>query len=102
MTHSVKFIFAFTFLALSLEATHGWSRGESPPTASGRPRLAISTSPGPTFDLAWIAKIVRVSDPQFAPDGKSLLAVVTRPDYENDLTVAELAAIDVATARFAT
>jgi dipeptidyl aminopeptidase/acylaminoacyl peptidase len=66
---------------------------------SARPRFPIGSAPGQSFDLAWIGRIVRVSDPQFAPDGKSLAAVVTRPDYEHDLNVAELALIEVATGK---
>ncbi len=62
-------------------------------------RLPIPATPGHTFDLAWVGKIVRISDPQFSPDGKSIVAVVTRPDYENDLNVAELTLFDVATGK---
>jgi len=69
-------------------------------SASATPgRLPIPATPGKTFDLAWIGKMVRVSDPQIAPDGKSLVAVVTHSDYENDLNVAELALVDIATGK---
>ena len=61
--------------------------------------MPIPATPGKTFDLAWIGKMVRVSDPQIAPDGKSLVAVVTHSDYENDLNVAELALVDIATGK---
>ena len=64
--------------------------------APANARLPIGASPGPTFDLAWIGKLVRVSQPDFSPDGKSLAMVVVHPDYENDLNVAELATVDVA------
>jgi len=77
--------------------------GQAPaPAASTVPvpaRLPIPATPGKTFDLAWVGKVVRVSDPQIAPDGKSLAAVVTRPDYENDLNVAELALVDIASGK---
>jgi dipeptidyl aminopeptidase/acylaminoacyl peptidase len=77
--------------------------GQTPtPAASATPapaRLPIPATPGKTFDLAWVGKMVRVSDPQIAPDGKSLVAVVTRPDYENDLNVAELALVDIASGK---
>jgi dipeptidyl aminopeptidase/acylaminoacyl peptidase len=68
-------------------------------TASAPARLPIPATPGKTFDLAWVGKMVRVSDPQIAPDGKSLVAVVTRPDYEKDLNVAELALVDIASGK---
>ncbi|MGD0892101.1 MAG: S9 family peptidase [Terracidiphilus sp.] len=60
-------------------------------------RLPIPTTPGPTFDLAWLGKIVRVADPQISPSGKSLAVVVTRPDYEHDLNLSEISIVDLAT-----
>jgi dipeptidyl aminopeptidase/acylaminoacyl peptidase len=71
----------------------------TPAAAAIRPRMPISATPGSTFDLAWVGKIVQVSDPQFAADGKSLAAVVTRSDYEEDLNLAELAVFDIATGK---
>ena len=65
--------------------------GQAPAAA----RMPIPSTPGKTFDLAWVGKMVRVSDPQIAPDGKSLVAVITRPDYESDLNVAELGLVDL-------
>jgi dipeptidyl aminopeptidase/acylaminoacyl peptidase len=73
--------------------------GQSPPTAPATARVAIPAKPGEKFDLAWIGKIVRVSDPEIAPDGKSLAAVVTRNDYDEDLNVSELALVDTATGK---
>ena len=72
-----------------------------PGTASDSPtaRLPIPDTPGATFDLAWVGKIVRVSDPQISPDGKSLVTVVTKPDYANDLNVSELALVDIASGK---
>jgi dipeptidyl aminopeptidase/acylaminoacyl peptidase len=84
------------FLGLLLLVMPAWSQDQSAAAPATRPRLAIGSSPGPTFDLAWVGRIVRVSDPQFSPDGKSLVAVITRPDYEHDLNVAELALVNVA------
>ena len=72
---------------------------QSPPTASATARLVIPAKPGKTFDLAWVGKIVRVSDPELSPDGKLLVAVVTKNDYENDLNDSELALVDVATGK---
>jgi dipeptidyl aminopeptidase/acylaminoacyl peptidase len=65
----------------------------SPTSTSAR--APIPDSPGKVFDLAWVGKMTRVSDPQIAPDGKSLVTVVTKSDYENDLNVSELALVDI-------
>jgi dipeptidyl aminopeptidase/acylaminoacyl peptidase len=62
-------------------------------------RMPIPATPGKTFDLAWLGKMVRVSDPQIAPDGKSLAVVVGRPNYEDDLNESELALVDTATGK---
>jgi dipeptidyl aminopeptidase/acylaminoacyl peptidase len=63
------------------------------PTSSAR--VPIPDTPGKVFDLAWVGKMTRVSDVQIAPDGKSLVTVVTNPDYENDLNISELALVDI-------
>jgi dipeptidyl aminopeptidase/acylaminoacyl peptidase len=70
---------------------------QSPPTAPSKSRLPIPATPGKTFDLAWLGKMVRVTDPELAPDGKSLVVVVARPNYEDDLNESELALVDTAT-----
>lgn len=77
----------------------GQPAGTSPDAASAPARFPIPATPGKTFDLAWVGKMVRVADPQFAPDGKSLVAVVTHLDYEHDLNLAELAMVDIATGK---
>jgi len=73
-------------------------------TTCASARVPIPDTPGKVFDLAWVGKMTRVSDPQIAPDGKSLVTVVTQSDYENDLNVSELALVDIsaATTRFLT
>ncbi len=48
------------------------------------------------FELADLAKIVRVSDPQISPDGRSIALVLARPDYDEDLYQRELVLVDVA------
>jgi dipeptidyl aminopeptidase/acylaminoacyl peptidase len=70
---------------------------QSPPTAPAQARLPIPATPGKTFDLAWLGKMVRVSDPEIAPDGKSLAVVVSRPNYDDDLNESDLALVDTAT-----
>lgn len=49
------------------------------------------------FELADYAKLVNISDPQISPDGKSIVIVVSRPDYTNNRFNAELVLVDVAT-----
>jgi dipeptidyl aminopeptidase/acylaminoacyl peptidase len=51
------------------------------------------------FELADYAKFVNISDPQIAPDGKSVVIVVSRPDYVNNRFNAELVLIDVASGK---
>jgi len=41
--------------------------------------------------------LVRVGDPQIAPDGKTIIVVVSRPNYDDNRHDAELVLIDVAT-----
>jgi dipeptidyl aminopeptidase/acylaminoacyl peptidase len=48
------------------------------------------------FALADYARLVNISDPQISPDGKSVVLVVSRPDYVNNRFNAELVLIDVA------
>ncbi|MGA2249238.1 S9 family peptidase [Terracidiphilus sp.] len=91
-------VVAVSVVALSLVFSAGLF-GQSPPTAPATSRVAIPAKAGEKFDLAWIGKIVRVSDPQIAPDGKSLAVVVVRNDYDEDLNVSELALVDTATGK---
>src|SRR6185437_1075078 len=73
--------------------------GESPTTGTATSRLPIPSIPGKVFDLAWVGKILRVTDPQIAPDGKSLIAVVAHPDYEEDIYASDLVLVDIATGK---
>ncbi len=49
------------------------------------------------FDLEASAKLVRLSDPNLAPDGKSIVVVVARANYEDNRWENELLLVDVAT-----
>src|SRR5260370_31962577 len=49
------------------------------------------------FGIDHIGRIVRLADPQIAPDGKSIALVVFRTNYEEDRYDPELVLIDVAT-----
>jgi dipeptidyl aminopeptidase/acylaminoacyl peptidase len=48
------------------------------------------------MQLDDLGRVVRVSDPQIAPDGRSIVVVVARANYEVNRYDAELALIDVA------
>jgi dipeptidyl aminopeptidase/acylaminoacyl peptidase len=49
------------------------------------------------FTIADLAKMASVSDPQISPDGKSVVIVVSRPNYEEKRYDKELVLVDVAT-----
>jgi dipeptidyl aminopeptidase/acylaminoacyl peptidase len=51
------------------------------------------------FELADYAKFVGITDPQISPDGKSVVIVVSRPDYTNNRSNAELVLVDVASSK---
>src|ERR1700730_13103543 len=58
---------------------------------------ALPLLQGARFELSHIGKIARVSDPQIAPDGKSIVVVVSRPNYQENRHEAELVLVDAAT-----
>jgi len=47
------------------------------------------------FGLSEYPKMVNLSDSQISPDGKSVVVVVSRPDYDKNRNNAELVMIDV-------
>src|SRR5215475_10630442 len=49
------------------------------------------------FTLDDFSKVARVSDPQFAPDGKAIAVVISRPNLDEDRFDPELAVVDIAT-----
>jgi len=49
------------------------------------------------FDLDAMSQIVRLSDPQLSPDGKSIAVIVSRANLEENRSDAELLLIDIAT-----
>ncbi|GAB2839450.1 S9 family peptidase [Ferruginibacter profundus] len=51
------------------------------------------------LEIADYAKFVNVSDPQISPDGKSIVIVVSRPDYVQNRFNAELVLVDVASGK---
>ena len=57
----------------------------------------LATAQTKRFDLDASAKLVRLSDPNIAPDGKSIVMVVARANYEENRWENELVLVDVAT-----
>jgi dipeptidyl aminopeptidase/acylaminoacyl peptidase len=51
------------------------------------------------MELDDLGKLVGVNDPQVSPDGRSVVVVVSRPNYEKNRTESELVLIDVATGK---
>ncbi len=51
------------------------------------------------FETTDYAKFVNISDPQISPNGKSVVIVVSRPDYVNNRFNAELVLVDVASGK---
>jgi dipeptidyl aminopeptidase/acylaminoacyl peptidase len=59
--------------------------------------LALSaTAQSRRIELADLGRIVRIADPQLSPDGKSVLAVVSRANYAQNRYDASLVIVDVA------
>src|SRR5260370_39559876 len=94
--HSCSLVCAF----LVLSASAAGQTTTATTSQNGAPaRLPIPDIPGKTFDPAWVGKIVRVADPQISSNGKSLVAVVTKPDYDGDLIRAGLPLLDIASGK---
>ena len=48
------------------------------------------------FELADLAKLTGLSDPQFSPDGKSLVVVTSTPEYTEDQFLTDLVLVSIA------
>jgi len=61
--------------------------------------LALIATPAlaARFTADDVVKITRVSDPQIAPDGKSIVVVVAHPNVKTDKYESELVLVDIAT-----
>ena len=59
--------------------------------------VPTSTAALRRIHLDDLARLVRVSDPQISPDGKTIVIVVSRPNYDDNRHEAELVLVDVAT-----
>jgi len=56
-----------------------------------------SLSQSPRFDLEALRRVVSLRDARLSPDGKAIVMVVSRPNYDKDRFEGELVLIDVAT-----
>ncbi len=57
--------------------------------------LAAPTSAAERFGLDHIGRIVRLSDPQIAPDGRSVVVTVSRANFDENRYDVELVLVDV-------
>lgn len=64
-------------------------------TALGAPDAALCQSR--RFELADLAKLAQLADPEISPDGRFIVMVVSRPNFHDDRYDSELVLIDVAT-----
>ena len=58
--------------------------------------LSATLGYGARFDIPSVGKLARVADPQISPDGKSIVVIVSRPNYEDNRFDAELVLVDIA------
>src|SRR5215469_5873023 len=56
--------------------------------------IPVHTDPR-RFDLDDLSRVVRIADPQFAPDGHSIVAVISRANLDEDRWDAELSSIEI-------
>src|SRR5690242_687981 len=68
------------------------------PSKTGAAFLAFSAALfAAKFQLQDVGRIVRLSDPQIAPDGKSVALIVSRANFEENRYDPEVVQIDIAT-----
>ena len=58
--------------------------------------LVAGALPAERFDVNTPGRIVRPSDPQISPDGKSIAAIVSRANFEENRSDSALVLIDTA------
>lgn len=85
-------------LALALPAAAPAQRVSKDATPTATQAAAAAAAPAARrIELADLGRIVRVSDAQLAPDGRSALVLVGRADYDANRSVVDLVQVDVAT-----
>jgi dipeptidyl aminopeptidase/acylaminoacyl peptidase len=59
--------------------------------------LVFTTHAQKKFEFDDVNKFIYITDPQISPDGKSILLVVTSPDYEENKNNSEICLVEVST-----
>jgi dipeptidyl aminopeptidase/acylaminoacyl peptidase len=59
--------------------------------------FCAGTSMAQKYNVAQLDKVVRVSDPQIAPDGKTIAIVVSHPNFTDDRYDADVVQVEIAT-----
>jgi len=67
------------------------------PTALGEEPVKAAPTPAKRFTLDHLNQIVRLSDPQIAPDGKAIALIVEQAETDTNRWDSELVLVDVAT-----
>ena len=61
--------------------------------------LCVPVCAASRFDITHLDKITRVADPQISPDGKSIVVLVSHPNYTEDRYDADLVLVDISSGR---
>jgi len=61
--------------------------------------VCLSLTAQKRFELSDLSKLTSLNDPQISPDGKSIVLVVSRPDYKLNASQSELILIDIASGK---
>ena len=73
---------------------HGWWPALLAVLLVGVPLASAAATP---FQLDDLRKLVKLSDPQLAPDGREVVVLVSTPDWKTDKNKSEIDLVDVAT-----
>ena len=67
------------------------------PLVAGLLLLPGAAASAGRFDLEALGRLTKVSDPQISPDGRSIVVIVSRPNYDDNRTDSEMILVDIAT-----
>jgi dipeptidyl aminopeptidase/acylaminoacyl peptidase len=89
-THSYRLLTPWLLLSVLAPVWCG-------PTALGEEPVKAAATPAKRLTLDHLNQIVRLSDPQIAPDGKSIALIVEKAETETNRWASELVLVEVAT-----